>query len=700
MPYQINFTDVTNYGSITVEDQTVNQETSLQFVGKNYTGYAKIFGENFLHLLENFAKSTAPSNPVIGQIWYDTNTIANPPQPQLKVYDGTSWVPAGNVKKNLSQPIDSVIGDLWVDTTNQQLYLWSGSTWILVGPQFSEGTQSGPLVEQITDVNNITRVVLKIIVGGETIIVVSKDAFVPKVTIEGFESIKQGFNISSKDFDLDGAVLNKYWGTSEKADALVVGSNTVSASNFLRGDTASTSNFGLSIRNNAGLTLGSDLNSSLSITTNGNTLIANRTEGADIVFRVNESGINQDALIISGTTIGINKNPTEALDVDGKIKVSDAIIVTAVTDATDLLTGSIKTAGGISVTKSLVVGTNADISGTLNAANIVPKLDSAYDIGTSTKSYNRIYADIVGNDDNTTQFLGTFVGSFSGSVSGSASKLTSPTLFSITGDVNSVTPISFTGQQPGGVAIFNTTVSTDFISTKTNVIDTIGTDEILINRVGVGLRKTARSSFLSDLPFVPVGALFPFAGSTAPNGYLLCDGSEVLIADYPELYALIGYTYKSSGLLIGLATFALPDLRGRFPLGADNMNAGNIVPLAPTGAVTGTTITANADRVTDVSADSLGLANGIEEKTLTVSNLPEHSHDLQGDAGTQFYALRNSTTPVVDTDIISSVGPDLTSIAQLLPSSGGVNSATLGTPISIMNPYLTVNYIIFSGRFS
>ena len=67
MAYQISHTDATNYGSITVADQEINQETSLGFVGKNYTGYAKTFGENFLHLLENFAKATAPTNPVILQ---------------------------------------------------------------------------------------------------------------------------------------------------------------------------------------------------------------------------------------------------------------------------------------------------------------------------------------------------------------------------------------------------------------------------------------------------------------------------------------------------------------------------------------------------------------------------------------------------------------------------------------------------------
>ncbi len=47
MSYQIDHTDKANYGSITVEDQTINNETSLSFVGKNYTGYAKTLAENF-----------------------------------------------------------------------------------------------------------------------------------------------------------------------------------------------------------------------------------------------------------------------------------------------------------------------------------------------------------------------------------------------------------------------------------------------------------------------------------------------------------------------------------------------------------------------------------------------------------------------------------------------------------------------------
>jgi hypothetical protein len=143
MSYTINFTDTPNNpGGITVEDQSLNQEKSISFIGKNYTGYAKVIAESFLHLLENFAKSEAPNNPVVGQLWYDTDSNNDPSQPQLLVYDGTNWQPAGTVKRRSSQPLasESVIGDLWVDTANQQLYLWSGSSWILIGPEFSAGT--------------------------------------------------------------------------------------------------------------------------------------------------------------------------------------------------------------------------------------------------------------------------------------------------------------------------------------------------------------------------------------------------------------------------------------------------------------------------------------------------------------------------------------------------------------------------------
>ena len=119
MSYTIPYTDQANKGTITIVDNTINQETSLKLPGRNTTAYGSAIAENFLHLLENFASATEPATPVEGQLWYDST----PGVEQLKVYDGTNWVPSGNLKKATTEPqaAQSLTGDLWVDTDNLQL---------------------------------------------------------------------------------------------------------------------------------------------------------------------------------------------------------------------------------------------------------------------------------------------------------------------------------------------------------------------------------------------------------------------------------------------------------------------------------------------------------------------------------------------------------------------------------------------------
>ena len=69
---------------------------------------------------------------------------------------------------------------------------------------------------------------------------------------------------------------------------------------------------------------------------------------------------------------------------------------------------------------------------------------------------------------------------------------------------------------------------------------------------------------------VPPGMIAPYAGKTAPEGWLLCDGSAVSRTTYAALYAAIGTTYGAGN---GSTTFTLPDLRGRVPAGANASNA-------------------------------------------------------------------------------------------------------------------------------
>ena len=84
MPYTIDYSQ-SSKTAIVVNDGTIDTSTSIGLIGKNYTRFGEILNENMLHLLENFANSSAPTNPTEGQLWYDT---ANS---QMKVYDNGVW---------------------------------------------------------------------------------------------------------------------------------------------------------------------------------------------------------------------------------------------------------------------------------------------------------------------------------------------------------------------------------------------------------------------------------------------------------------------------------------------------------------------------------------------------------------------------------------------------------------------------------
>lgn len=111
-------------------------------------------------------------------------------------------------------------------------------------------------------------------------------------------------------------------------------------------------------------------------------------------------------------------------------------------------------------------------------------------------------------------------------------------------------------------------------------------------------------SSLSDVEngSVPIGGMIPYAGSTAPDHFLIPDGSAVSRTTYAALYAICGTTY---GVGDGSTTFNLPDMRGRVACGVD-------------GA---------ANRITGAAA-TLGGAQGAETHTLTVAEMPAHVHPI------------------------------------------------------------------------
>jgi len=712
MSYQVNFTETNNPAkpTITVADQTLNSQTSVTFPGKNYNGYAPVLAQNFLHLLENFAAPTAPNSPIQGQLWYDNSTGVN----LLKVWDGTQWNAAGAVKKATSAPT-GMVGDLWIDTTNKQLYIYSGSNWLLVGPQFAAGTQTGPIVENILDAGNppVNHSVITYYANNNRISIVASEKFTPKSAIPGFVTIYPGINIANSSND-PAQSANTLYGRAYVADNLNYNGSSVSALNFLRSDQTSKTNFPLQINSAGGLSLGSSLN--FNITSDSTqTLLYNNTAGASINFQVNNTldGLTTVLHLDSSEYIGIGKNntnPQEALDVAGNIKASGEIYNQSNLDSTHVGTGALVTTGGLSVNLNSNFGGTITAYGTVSLNNlsngqngnpqagavIQPGSDAAahlYDIGTPTRPFRNVYSDYFNG-----QFTGSFSGTLSGNITGTASALASATAYSLAGDVTSPV-INFNGQSPTGTLTFQTSLSSTVITNQTATTLSYDSDLFLIYRSssldpsGVGLKATSKASFLGNVATVPVGAIMPYAGANPPNGYLFCDGSEVLISKYYQLFQVIGYTYKLTGLQ-GVKTFALPDLRGRFPLGADNMDGGNTVPSIADPTKNITTITTPANHVTDVTAQVIGSTSGSQSKTLDVTNLPDHRHTLNS-GNAQYYAA-GLPNGVPDSNAIPGLGLPASSTGSGYPSSGGVTSAT-GQPVSLMNPYQTINYIIFTG---
>jgi microcystin-dependent protein len=106
----------------------------------------------------------------------------------------------------------------------------------------------------------------------------------------------------------------------------------------------------------------------------------------------------------------------------------------------------------------------------------------------------------------------------------------------------------------------------------------------------------------------------------------------------------------------------------------------------------------NVDRVGGTEPDNLGGSGGQSTTLLGVSNLPNHEHDMKGSTGQQYFATRIDTAIPTDSGAFSDRGPTAPGQSQYLPSSGGIRTVgLLGQPFSVVNPFLTLNYIIRSG---
>lgn len=184
---------------------------------------------------------------------------------------------------------------------------------------------------------------------------------------------------------------------------------------------------------------------------------------------------------------------------------------------------------------------------------------------------------------------------------------------------------------------------------------------------------------MSD-PFI--GEITMFAGNFAPRGWAFCNGQLLSVSQHTALFSILGTTYGGNGQ----TTFALPNLQGRVPV--------------------------HIGKSPDTSNYMLGEAGGVESVTLTISQMPAHSHQVTKSgsgslqvAGTGSNAL---TTPSATNNILgaSAAGGspsaaiwsdelnDPVSLANPINANFIVQLAGGSQPFSIRNPYLGMNFII------
>jgi len=308
MAYKINNT----FGTLLVSlaDGTIDVATTdLALIGKGYAGFGEKLNENLVKLLENFNNTSAPSNKVQGQLWYDkTNN-------QINVYTGSKWKPVGSASNSATAPTNAVQGDMWFDTTNTQLYVYTGSAWTLIGPTTSAGSGVTQVVtESPEDNTGVKRSILKLVANDTVVGVVSNIAFTPSGTetlgaalvSAGFATVAQGVQLSSS------VSSAKFRGTATGADAL----GGVVAANYLRSDEADTTTGRLTVQTDDGIRIGAGNDITMSLSSDDFT-IAQTTANKDIIFTVNDDGTTTEALRIKGSTGRIEHLRVGDLTVDG-----------------------------------------------------------------------------------------------------------------------------------------------------------------------------------------------------------------------------------------------------------------------------------------------------------------------------------------------------------------------------------------------
>ena len=502
MTYKINKTD----GSLLVEviDNEINTSAAdIALIGKNVSGFGEYINENFIKLLENFAATSEPNNPIAGQLWFDTS------ENRLKVYDGNGFRIGSGPIVSGTAPLNPIQGDFWIDSEENQLYFYDGTDRVLAGPIYKDSQGiSGFEVANVTDNSGNIKTVVKLWVAAKLLGVFSKhDEFTPVANSLGSDfagSIKTGFTPST----LAGF---KFHARAASADALVDAlGNLKTANSFVSTELSggSTSMYRtLSVLNNEPLKLGAGLENTVTVTDSLFQIRSNVTPPSgdpgqefQIVTR-DSTGASSYALVIQTEDavkrVGIfTDSPATTLDVNGsatirgdltviggtttitttELKVADKNIILADGNALD----TIANGGGITL-KGLTDKTfnwiDSTDSWTSNQHVDLSSITKDYRIGGSTVlSYNSLGTGI------TTSYL-TSVGTLT-SLQVDNININGNTISSTVGDIvinpNGISRVDFQNSILTGIQTPNVYSDPSVAATKAYVDAAVPADWILI----------------------------------------------------------------------------------------------------------------------------------------------------------------------------------------------------------------------------
>ena len=285
MTYNITLTNGSALITGGLPDGTIDStNSSLTLVGKNYPGYGIFLNQNMVRLMENFSNTAAPAAPLPGQLWWNSatknltvNTAA------VKGTASAAWKTITTMTYSSSAPSNPVTGEQWYDTIGGQLKVWTGS-WTTIGPAATTATgNSGAIPDTIAATSpSATYVVLKFYIDNVLVGIWSKEASFT-TAVSGFATVNRGLNLST-------ALSQAFYGNADVANNLYVSGVAIPGSSFLRNDTSGTINGSLSLTNDSGITFGaaSDFVGSVS---SGVVTLRNQTNNKDLILSLKTGGV-------------------------------------------------------------------------------------------------------------------------------------------------------------------------------------------------------------------------------------------------------------------------------------------------------------------------------------------------------------------------------------------------------------------------